>query len=109
MREGNINVLILRLEDLNRCFTKAIHEFLDLDGEVRLLKRNTNDGANNTAEYRYNGKQYSRLYLSVLNGIIISETTCNSMYAMKYARHFYTDNMIDQFVRTWSGSIPSEF
>jgi hypothetical protein len=87
----NIEVLILRLEDLNRNLENALAEFLDLKNPVKILKSNVG-----------REKQYSEAYRDVLTSIRIPESVCTKIYSTKYATHFYSEKMRQEFAMRWS-------
>ncbi len=90
-RRGNLNLLIIRLEDLDRIGGQVFHEFLGIT-DLKIV--NTNIGAE---------KPYHRLYEQFKKKPIPS-AYLDSAYATKYARHFYTDEEIEAFRARWSQS-----
>lgn len=89
--ERNVKVLILRKEDLDRSFDTAIMRFLDLDKPIRMVRSNVGKDKKYTKEYAY-----------VLENITIPESVCTRFYSSKYARHFYTETMRNEFIQKWS-------
>ena len=91
-KEGNISVLVIRFEDLNRCFSRVAPSFLGLNKPIDMLNLNTGKC-----------KWYASAYEYILNNIQIPKTVSERIYSTKYARHFYTENMISGFITKWSG------
>jgi len=92
IKEDNISMLVIRFEDLNRCFSQVVPSFLGLNRSIDLL--NLNCG---------NSKWYASAYEYILNNIQIPKPVSERIYSTKYARHFYTENMISGFITKWSG------
>ena len=92
IKEDNISVLVIRFEYLNRCFSRVVPSFLGLNKPIDLLNLNTG-----------NSKWYASAYEYILNNIQIPKTVSERIYSTKYARHFYTENMISGFINMWSG------
>ena len=90
--EGYANVLIIRLENLNKCIDNAMKNFLDLD---RLQLIQSNIGAN---------KDYSNLYSAFLENLVLPDSYIDKMYDSKYARHFYSPEEIYNFSEKWRRS-----
>lgn len=88
--KGDIaDVLVLRLEDLNRVAKDAFNEFLGLK-DFKLI--NANIGSE---------KNYSRLYKTFKKCVEFPDDYLNRMYDSRYMRHFYTKNEIETFKQKW--------
>jgi hypothetical protein len=83
------DLLIIRLEDLNRCIHQALYEFLNLN-EINLV--NTNIGSE---------KEYASIYSRFKNYIILPESYIDKMYQSKYMLHFYGEEEIRQLKTKW--------
>ena len=83
------DLLIIRLEDLNRCIHQAFNEFLGLN-EINLVK--TNIGGE---------KEYADIYSKFKNYIVLPESYINKMYRSKYMLHFYSEEEIEQLKVKW--------
>lgn len=83
------DVLVLRSEGLNRCYSDAFKEFLNLD-EFMLI--NSNEASS---------KQYSIIYRNFLNSVVLPATYIDKMYTSKYVNHFYTEQEITTFKAKW--------
>ena len=84
------DVLLIRLEDLNRCHTQAFKEFLDIDN---FQLKNANIAKD---------KDYSQAYTKLRRSKTLPATYIDRMYQSKYARHFYTDEELDRFTYQYS-------
>jgi glycosyltransferase involved in cell wall biosynthesis/ubiquinone/menaquinone biosynthesis C-methylase UbiE len=86
----NADILLLRLEDLNRCYKKAFKLFLGID-DLTLIKSNI--GAE---------KKHHDLYERVKKDIVIPANDLKKVYQTKYSKHFYTTAEINNFTNKWS-------
>lgn len=92
IQEGNISVLVMRLEDLDRNFSLAIASFLALDTPIPMVRSNI-----------ASDKKYADEYSYVLENLRIPEDVCTNIYASRYANHFYSQHMKQAFIQRWSG------
>ncbi len=92
IREDNISILVIKLEALNRCFSNAMSELLNIEN-LELINRNV-------AEKKF----YYDTYRYVLDNIALAPHFYKKVYRSKYARHFYTDDELKNFMKKWSGS-----
>jgi len=84
------SVLLIRLEDLNSCFTEATEKFL---GEKLRLTE-----SKNTAD----DKAYAAVYDKFKMRIDFPDGYLDKMYSSKYAKHFYSQNEIVNFKNKWT-------
>jgi hypothetical protein len=91
-REKQFDILLIRLEDLNACWSDAIEEFLGIYN-VALVQ------ANISAD-----KEYFDIYRTFKDSIQLPQAYIDKMYSSRFSRHFYTDQELGQFERGWSGS-----
>lgn len=91
IRQGNIELLLLRLEDLNQCGSQVLAEFLQLDQPLSLISVNQRDK-----------KEFADLYQTLKETIQIPKRICRPIYASQYATHFYSDAERDAFIHRWS-------
>lgn len=87
--EKQVDLLLIRLENLTDCAEEAFEEFLNIKSFV--LKK-TNVG---------NEKIYAPLYKQFKSSIILPDTYINDMYSSKFMRHFYTNEEIQEFKAQW--------
>jgi len=85
-----VDVLLMRLENLNSCFTEAIKEFLNIDNVTLITQRVGGQ------------KEYADLYQMFKDTICFPESYIDKMYSSKFARHFYSEAEIEQFRAKWS-------
>ena len=83
------DVLLVRLESLDRCARDAFNEFLGIE-DFALV--NTNVGSD---------KAYSSLYERYKESIALPQAYIDRMYNSKYVRHFYSDEEIAGFRAKW--------
>ena len=91
IRDRNVEVLIIRLEDLNQNLSHALTTFLNLERPIEMLKANVSEDKECAAAYRY-----------VLENITIPKPICIKIYSSKYAKHFYNESMRNEFIQKWS-------
>jgi hypothetical protein len=94
-RRENINLIILRLEDLNRVAGKAFDDFLGLK-DFRIVSVNVGEE-----------KPYADLYQKFKQRPLPAKYV-DEVYKTRFARHFYTDAEIDQFHQKWTKSETAE-
>ncbi len=87
-REPRLNMIIFRLEDLDRVAERAFEEFIGLRG-VQII--NTNLGEQ---------KKYAEIYRQFKERPLPAEYV-DAIYATRFARHFYTDEEIKEFRKKW--------
>lgn len=90
IRNKNIEILILKLEDIDRSFNNGVKEFLNLNCYIKMLKANV-----------AKDKKYSIAYKYVLKNIVIPKPVCIKIYSSKYANHFYSESMRSEFIKKW--------
>ncbi|GAB4523062.1 MAG: hypothetical protein Tsb0014_00230 [Pleurocapsa sp.] len=91
VKHKNIDLLVIRLEDLNRSGGQALANFLNLTNPVPIISSNIG-----------NTKRYKNTYKQVKQNISISQEICNKIYNSKYATHFYSQQEILKFTQKWS-------
>ncbi|MEW5817129.1 MAG: putative capsular polysaccharide synthesis family protein [Spirochaetota bacterium] len=88
-REKEVDVLLIKVENLNDCFTEAIKELLNIDG-VSLVSVNVGGE-----------KEYANIYQMVKESIRFPESYLDRMYSSEFARHFYSEAEIERFKLKW--------
>ena len=86
-------LLLVRLENLDKCAYEAFTTYLDLK-DFKLLKHNIDEN-----------KQYSIIYKMFNEKIELPKLMLEKMYGSKYARHFYTVDEINGFLSNWKTRI----
>ena len=89
-RKGRVTVLLLRLEDLDRCARPAFREAFGLEN-LELVRKNVGSE-----------KDYSEMYRRIQRRITLPESYLSKMYGSKYATHFYSAGEIQQFWTKWT-------
>jgi hypothetical protein len=88
-RGEHVEVLLLRLENLNTVAETALSHFLGVAG-VHLAS--TNIGSE---------KKSALLYRKFIDAIRLPDSYVQKMYTSRYAQHFYTQVEIDTFQKRW--------
>lgn len=89
----NVAVLILRLEDLDRCFNRGLTELLGLEYPIKMTRSNLRTG-----------REHGTVYKQVLRDFTIPRLVCDRIYSSRYATHFYEESEIKEFVQKWAKS-----
>jgi len=89
MRKGRFSLLIMRLENLNECFSEAIEDFLGIKSADLMISNVASD------------KWYSKAYSEFLSNAILPTEYLADMYNSKLATHFYTEKEINRFIARW--------
>ena len=90
-KKGNTEVLLIRLEDLTEKGPTAIADFLKLDSPVKLIHGRARKNLAN-----------ADVYDQVLSNLHLSSETCETIYASRLARHFYSPAMLAGFTKRWT-------
>lgn len=90
-QQGQVKLLLLRMEDLHRTGEDALRKFLHLPN-LKMVKVNTGEE-----------KEAYQLYRRFLTHPI-SQEYLEMTYSTKLARHFYTEAEIKQFIQRWRSS-----
>jgi len=91
IHQGNIEVLTIRMEDLNNSFPYAAQKLLELPEPVSIKSENTAQS-----------KQFNEAYKQVKSQIKVPRSACEKIYSSRYARHFYTQAERRKFIKKWS-------
>jgi hypothetical protein len=87
---GRMDVLLLRLEDLNRCGAQALGDFLKRP-PVPIVSKNVGGD-----------KPYAELYSLFKKRIELPGWYLDKMYGSRLATHFYTPAELERFRERWS-------
>lgn len=82
-------VLLLRLEDIDRCAVEAFHRFMGIS-EFRPVHANVGEE-----------KRHAAVYKRLLNSIRLPDAYLSKMYDSKYTTHFYSAREIAAFREKW--------
>ncbi|MGB2963313.1 MAG: putative capsular polysaccharide synthesis family protein [Anaerolineales bacterium] len=88
----NLNLLVLRMEDLDECLNAALEEFFNtplVDFKI--------ENKNRSAQ-----KEYHQLYDQFRSWLILPGEFLDEMYGSDFARFFYTQEEINRFRKRWS-------
>ena len=88
-KNDKVELLIIKLEDLDRCASVAFKEFLGIENFE--LKK-----ANITSE-----KVESEAYSRFKELIMVPDSYIDEMYSSEFVQHFYTRSEIDRFRSKW--------
>lgn len=89
-KNENLEVLLIRVEDLSRCYREALYEFTGVYFD-ELINTNLTDD-----------KESAELNKRFKKNIRIEKEQLEKLYASKYVRHFYTDEEIASFIKKYS-------
>lgn len=88
---GTTQVLLIKMEHLDRCFTEAVAAFLHIPDMALITKNHALK------------KEYYPIYRQVLERITIRKDILDTVYNSKLVRHFYSPQEIASFIARWSG------
>lgn len=86
----NIQLVVMRYEDLHRCVGEVMRDFLGIP-EFTLTEANVGQA-----------KKYGELYREVRRLLRIPPERIGELHATKYAQHFYTPEELAQSVARWT-------
>jgi hypothetical protein len=89
-REKKADILLIKLEHLNKCAAPAFKEFLNIDN-LTLVHENVG-----------NQKDYAEAYRLFKEAIVFPEAYLDKMYLSQYARHFYSEAELKAFRAKWA-------
>ena len=89
-RSGGVTVLLLRLEDLDRCAREAFQQVFGLE-TFALVDENV-----------ASEKAYRDMYRRVRQQLRLPESYLQKMYESRYATHFYSADEVQQFRARWA-------
>ena len=84
-----VEILLLRIEDLDRCARDAFEKFLGVK-KIEVITSRTGSE-----------KNYSDVYRRFLGSINLPDSYLKKMYRSKYATHFYSKEEITKFEARW--------
>jgi len=90
--QGNINILIIKVEKINEIACDAFKEFLSINNFTLI------------AANRADEKQYKAIYKEFIETINLPNSYIDRMYESKYVKHFYNREEIELMRAKWSKS-----
>lgn len=91
IRKNRLEVLVMRLEDLDRCFTKGISSLLALDLPPLLVSANLSKH-----------KKFSEDYKRCQQKISFPKTICQNICDSQYVQHFYSQTEREKLIQKYS-------
>lgn len=92
VKESGIEVLILKFEEISDGFNHGIPVFTGIE-KNRAILQYSNPHKDNTSK---------ELHDYVINNLKLPVSICKKIYSCKYVKHFYSQQLIDSFIRRWS-------
>lgn len=90
-QSSNVELLVIRLEDLQKCYRQSLSEFIGIDPKKIVLN------SSNVSSQKY----YKTIYEYFKSHIYLPEEYIDRQYNSRYARHFYTEKEINEFRNKW--------
>lgn len=90
IKNKNTNLLLLKMEDLNKVFPIAIQEFLNLKAPMQLQNVNVGDD-----------KHYANSYKTVKEKLRLDSKSINQIVSAQYFQQFYLNNQ-DEILEKWT-------
>jgi hypothetical protein len=91
--KADVQLVVMRLESLNRCWEAALVALMGRGRVPRLTRTNQ----------RLKG-QGSDLYRRFLDEVRFPSAYLDRMYGTRYARHFYSQIELERFKKRWEGA-----
>jgi len=87
----NMDILVIKLENLNSCFAQSMSEFLGIRIKQDMVSSN-----------RGNEKKYAGEMQLVKDQLKLDSHAYQKIYSTKLVKHFYSQDEIDAFIAHWS-------
>lgn len=87
----NIEVLVIRLEDLSGNGPQALADFLGLPAPLILKGSNIRAGTNEKT-----------IYQKLMENVSLDPAACKAIYSSDFVRHFYSEALINVFIAQWT-------
>lgn len=87
----NVDILVIKLENLNSCFAQSMSEFLGIQIKQDMVTSN-----------RGNEKKYADEMQLVKDQLKLDSGAYQKIYSTKFVKHFYSQDEIDNFINHWS-------
>lgn len=91
INKDNIQVLVIRLENLSNCFAEAVSNLLDSSQDIQLINRNLSKN-----------KRHFSAYKTCKQKIVLPETVCQKICDSRYVKHFYSEDERKQLIEKYS-------
>ena len=91
--DGNVRLLIIRLENSSDVWGSAVTEWY---GEKRFSEPPEMVKSNETAD-----SLVGALYKEVVSSIVFDPELVEEIYSTQYAKHFYSEDELAKFKRKW--------
>lgn len=91
IRKDNVQILIVRLEDLNRCFRAAVRDLLSVELPPHISSKNLSKE-----------KKLSDAYKLCRQRLRLPKNVCQEICDSQYVRHFYREPEREQMIRKYS-------
>lgn len=91
LRGNNIELLLIRLENLSKIDNNVLTNFVNSSQQVELINSNVR-----------NQKTKNNHYDIVKDNIKLDRKVCEKIYSHKFAKHFYKENEVQNFIEKWS-------
>ncbi|MFC0271936.1 putative capsular polysaccharide synthesis family protein [Metabacillus herbersteinensis] len=88
-KNNNVELLLIRLEDLNKCAEDAFYDFLGIEN-FKLQNENM-----------ASQKDYYDAYVKFKTHNIFKKDDLDKIYNSRYIKHFYSEEEIKQFRKRW--------
>jgi hypothetical protein len=92
--KDNIEVIVIRLEDLSRVGHEVISDFIGITPPLTLVDSNIRANTKTKNEYS-----------DVVKSVSLDINVCRKIYSSEFVKHFYDDKMIDHFIYRWCKNI----
>lgn len=91
LTRGNVKILIIRLEDLDRSLAKGVSRLTGVDMPARIPRLNTGKG-----------KHLSEAYERCRRRLSLPREVCRDICNSRYVRHFYNEEEREQLIARYS-------
>jgi hypothetical protein len=90
IKEGNIEILLYRMESLSNIFSQAMEEFLGIS-DLKLLETNVTSK-----------RTYGNAYKRMREDVRFDTSFLSEVYSSELVRYFYTEEEISKFRSYWT-------
>lgn len=88
--KNKVELLLMRMEDLDHCFKDAIKGFLNLNKSVELCNYNVSEK-----------KYYKTQYTQIKEKLLLTEVDIRKVFSSKYMKTFYSDRSMKFFIKKY--------